>query len=105
MGINENENKFFDLFAFLVTSARGALEEGVFSASLRLIDAASRVPDLALPESAIAQRVDDPFLKEMQSLIRNGMTSGYLRSQEKYVAFLDSIVEKLAIEVRRRNNL
>jgi hypothetical protein len=97
------DDVFFDFFAFLVTSARGSLEEGVFTASLRLIDAASRLADLA--RAARIDKEDDGFLAEMQSQIRAGMTSDYLGSEERYVAFLDSILEKLAAEVRRRNNL
>lgn len=90
----------FDFFAFLVTSARGSLEEGVFAASLRLIDAAKRVTELQ-PSGA----EKDQFLTEMQLLIKNGMTKKYLGSEERYVMFLDSILEKLGAEVRRRNSL
>ena len=91
--------KLFDFFAFLVTSARGSLEEGAFTASLRLIDAASRLSDL-LPDGK-----KDQFLTEMHSIIKSGMTSDYLSSEERYIAFLDSIIEKLGVEVRRRNNI
>ena len=100
MSEKQRQDKFFDLFAFLVTSARGSLEEGVFTASLRLIDAASRLSEL-MPSDANK----DQFLMEMETFIKNGMTSDYLGSQERYVAFLDSILEKLAAEVRRRNDL
>lgn len=97
--MSKEETKYFDFFAFLVTSARGSIEEGVFSASLRLIDAASRVAELLSSESS------DSFLKEMQTKIKLGMTGDYLASQERYIAFLDSIVEDLAVEIRKRNNL
>jgi len=97
----KQEDKAFDFFAFLVTSARGSLEEGVFTASLRLIDAASRLPDL-IPSSDVGR---DQFLLDMQSYIKSGMTSDYLSSQEKYIAFLDSILEKLGTEVRKRNHI
>jgi hypothetical protein len=93
------QDDFFDLFAFLVTSARGSLEEGVFAASLRLINAAEKLPDILPPGSS-----DDKFLKEMQSLIKEGMTKDYLGSEERYIAFLDSIVQRLALEVRKRND-
>jgi Family of unknown function (DUF6092) len=96
----KQEERLFDFFAFLVTSARGSLEEGVFSASLRLIDAARRVVDL---QPSDAER--DKFLTEMQSLIKEGMTKKYLASEEKYISFLDSILEKLGEEIRKRNNL
>jgi hypothetical protein len=96
----KHEEKLFDFFAFLVTSARGSLEEGVFAASLRLIDAARRVAELQSFETE-----KDQFLKEMQLLIKDGMTKNYLGSEERYVLFLDSILEKLGEEVRRRNSL
>jgi len=100
MSEKKQEERLFDFFAFLVTSARGSLEEGVFTASLRLIDAASRLPDLVNSGSK-----KDEFLREMQILIKSGMTSDYLGSEERYISFLDSILEKLAVEIRRRNNL
>lgn len=97
---DKQEEKLFDFFSFLATSARGSLEEGVFTASLRLIDAASRLPDLVPPDGE-----KDQFLTEMQSFIKEAMTSDYLSSEERYIAFLDSILEKLGAEVRRRNNI
>ena len=100
MSEKDREDKVFDFFAFLVTSARGSLEEGVFTASLRLIDAAGRLPDLFTSQSR-----DDKFLKEIQSKIREGMTKDYLGSEERYIAFLDSLLENVALEVRKRNNL
>ena len=100
MSENVIQDKEFDFFTFLIASARGSLEEGVFTASLRLIDAAGRVPDLFSHQSK-----DAKFLKEMQSLIKEGMTKDYLGSEERYIAFLDSLLEKVAIEVRKRNNL
>ena len=45
MSENVIQDKEFDFFTFLIASARGSLEEGVFTASLRLIDAAGRVPE------------------------------------------------------------
>ena len=96
----KSRKDLFDFFAFLVTSSRGSLEEGAFTASLRLIDAAGRVADLQHPEAE-----KDPFLTEIQSIIKKGMTGEYLSSEGQYIAFLDSIVEKLGSEVRRRNGL
>ena len=96
------EGRLFDLFTFLITSARGSLEEGVFTASLRLVDAAGRLPDLADKET---QSKEDNFMKEMQIRIKEGMTSDYLSSEERYISFLDSLLEKVAMEVRKRNNL
>lgn len=86
----------------LVSSARGAPEEGAMTASLRLIDAASRLADLASAEVGSANH---PFWSSLQSAIRAGMTQSYLESESAYLRFLDSIVEMVADEARARNGL
>jgi hypothetical protein len=92
----------FELAAMLVSSARGAPEEGALTASLRLIDAAGRLADLT---------VDGPdernhgFLVLLQSAIKAGMTTSYLESEESYLRFLDSVVEMVADETRIRQGL
>ncbi len=90
---------FFDLVSFLVSSARGALEEGVYTASLRLIEAAGRLAALA------ADHESDEFLRAVGGDIRGGATTSYLRSADEYVAFLDGVLASVATEVRRRNGL
>jgi hypothetical protein len=92
----------FDLTAMLVSSARGAPEEGAMTASLRLIDAAGRLAGLAKAE---AGRADNRFWSSLQSAIRTGMTESYLDSETTYLRFLDSIVEMIADEARIRNGL
>jgi hypothetical protein len=95
----ESETPFFDLVAFLVSSARGALEEGVYTASLRLIEAAGRLAALA------ADQESNEFLRAVGGDIHDGATTSYLRSADEYVAFLDRVLEAVAAEVRRRNAL
>ncbi|MHB8589839.1 MAG: DUF6092 family protein [Candidatus Dormibacteraceae bacterium] len=92
----------FDLAAMLVSSARGAPEEGAMTASLRLIDAAGRLAGLAITE---AGRGDIRFWSSLQSAIRAGMTENYLDSESAYLRFLDSIVDMVADEARIRNGL
>ena len=86
----------------LVSSARGAPEEGALTASLRLIDAAGRLADLPATASDDQNRA---FLAQLQVTIREGMTREYLVSEEAYLRFLDSLVATVADEVRRRNGL
>jgi hypothetical protein len=95
-------DRLFELAAMLVSSARGAPEEGALTASLRLIDAAGRLADL--PGAASDDR-NRAFLVQLQTTIREGMTREYLVSEEAYLRFLDSLVATVADEVRLRNGL
>ena len=96
-----DEDRLFDLAAMLVSSARGAPEEGAITASLRLVDAASRLADL----SSSRPGRDDVFLGALQTVIREGMTKSYLESEGAYLSFLDRLVEMVADEARARNGL
>jgi hypothetical protein len=89
----------FDLLSFLVSSARGALEEGVYTASLRLLDAAGRLAALATEQGA------DDFVARLGEQIRAEGTASYLESAETYIAFLDRVLSEVAGEIRRRNGL
>jgi len=95
-------DRLFELAAMLVSSARGAPEEGALTASLRLIDAAGRLADL--PAAGATER-DRRFLSSLQLAIRQGMTGSYLESEESYLSFLDRLVEFVADEARDRNGL
>jgi hypothetical protein len=93
------EGSFFELVSFLVSSARGAPEEGVYTASLRLIEAAGRLAALG------AEHESDEFLRALSAEIRAGATTSYLESSERYLAFLDRVLSSVATEVRHRNEL
>jgi hypothetical protein len=98
----ERSDQLFELAAMLVSSARGAPEEGALTASLRLVDAARRLADLP---SASADERDRRFLSNLQSAIQEGMTGSYLESEDSYMRFLDRLVEMVADEARARNGL
>jgi hypothetical protein len=102
MSGSEKTDPLFELAAMLVSSARGAPEEGALTASLRLIDAAGRLADLP---AAAGDEQNNAFLAQLQVTIREGMTREYLVSEEAYLRFLDSLVATVADEVRRRNGL
>lgn len=89
----------FDLVVFLVSGARGAPEEGAYTASLRLIDAAGRLARIA------ATADDDQFLAELGERVGAAAGTRYMESTESYVAFLDGVLGEVAREVRRRNGL
>lgn len=102
MSDSADPDPLFDLAAMLVSSARGAPEEGAMTASLRLIDAAGRLACLADAEPGGS---DSRFWSSLQSAIRTGMTENYLDSEQAYLHFLDSIVEMVADEARLRSGL
>jgi len=89
----------FSLATALASSARGALEEGVHTASLRLVDAIRR-----LIEAVPALR-GDPFFANLEAELREPLRRAYFMDETDYRAFLDSIVVRFAEEVRRRNGL
>ncbi len=89
-----SDDPFFDLVCHLVSSARGAPEEGPYTASLRLIHAAGRLAELT--------GGDDAYLRELAASIQEHSSREYMRSPEAYVAFLDGAVADMAHEVRRR---
>lgn len=89
----------FDLVSFLVSGARGAPEEGVYTASLRLIEAAGRLSRIA------AAGGTDEFLAGLGENVRVNASTKYMESTESYLAFLDEVLTSVAQEVRRRNGL
>ena len=95
-----NSDIVFDYATFLANSARGSLEEGTFSASLRIVDALSRLPNL-LPDIVES----DPFLKDITEFANRGKTISFLESRDAYIKFLDEILKRFAQEIKRRNGL
>ena len=89
----------FPLTTFLATAARGGLEEGVFTATYRLVDTIRRLLEL-FPES-----LEDPFFREIDELLKKDLNKAYLMSEEEYTAFLDDLLRRFASEVRKRNGL
>jgi len=96
---SSSADSVFDLVSFLVSSARGAPEEGVYTASLRLIEAAGRLSRIASADSG------DSFLTSLGENIGANGSTRYLESAEHYLAFLDEVLGSVAEEVRRRNGL
>lgn len=96
---NIDAEALFSLATALASSARGALEEGVHTASLRLVDAVRR-----LIEAVPALR-HDPFFAGLEAELREPLRRAYFMDDADYRAFLDSVVVRFAVEVRRRNGL
>jgi hypothetical protein len=92
----------FALVCMLVSSARGALEEGPYTASLRLIHAAEQLGSIA---SRLAPHTHGDFFARIAAEVGAEATASYLASAEAYEAFLDRAVRTMALEVRRDNGL
>jgi hypothetical protein len=93
---NENSDAVFELTAFLVAAARGSLEEGVFTASYRLLDTIRRLT-IAFPEL-----LKDTFHHSLETTLSNGLSKVYLQSEEDYRRFLDELLSTVGEEARRR---
>jgi len=89
----------FPLATFLATSARGGLEEGVFTATYRLADTIRRLLEL------FPDLLEDPFFREIDGLLKRDLSKAYLMSEEEYTTFLDELLRRFASEVRKRNGL
>jgi hypothetical protein len=98
----EPDEEVFDLVCLLVSSARGALEEGVFTASLRLIGAAEKLSGIAARSAPGERRA---FLEELAEDLRSGATASYFEGPGAYRDFLDDAVRTVATEIRRDNGL
>lgn len=97
----ETDDPTFDLAAMLVSSARGAHEEGVMTVSLRLLDAAGRLANLTSPPPPRTVQ----FLAQLRSKAVEAMTGPYLASESEYLTFLDSLVLWVAEEVLARQGM
>ena len=89
----------FSLTAFLASAARSGLEEGVFTATYRLVDTISRLLEL-FPEL-----LEDEFFNETNVLLKENLTTAYLMSEEEYTEFLDNLLRRFATEVCKRNGI
>jgi hypothetical protein len=89
----------FPLMTFLATSARGGLEEGVFTATYRIVDTIRRLLKL------FPGYLEDPFFRELSESLEGNLNKAYLMSEVEYTAFLDDLLGRFAKEVRRRCGL
>jgi Family of unknown function (DUF6092) len=83
------------LAAYLVASARDCLEAPAVYGAYRLLEATSRLAELAVAEG-------DPFLVETKQAIDRNKDL-LMRDQKAFVAWLDELLEAVATEVKRRN--
>lgn len=101
--MNENPRKgieefIFEYSLFLLTSARGTVDEPRLYGALRLVDGISRLTDLY---SRSAELKQDEFLMgiraEIETHLNNAMTS-----DEQFIRFMDDLIVKFTDEMKRR---
>ncbi len=83
----------FRLATFLVTAARDIVDEPAIYGPFRMIDAVDRL---------LASSFDDDFLKAIQPELEREKYK-VMSNRDEFVAWLDDIAAKFALEARRRN--
>ncbi|MCD6559570.1 MAG: hypothetical protein J7K57_06850 [Palaeococcus sp.] len=84
------KDKHFQLLAFLITSARGCVDEPVLYGPLRLVDAASRLIDIMEDEGKSNDEISKlkELIEEKKDLV--------MYDEEEFIRFLDGLSKELA---------
>ena len=88
----------FDLAAFLVSSARGCLDEPPAYASFRLLEALERIIEL---QSKLPCVGENNFMEKLRSEVEKNKFL-VLRDPEGFKAFLDRLLREVAREALKR---
>ena len=89
------KDEHFKLLAFLITSARGCVDEPHLYGPLRLIDAASKLIDIMRREGMTIEE-----LENFQKMIEEGKDL-LMYDEEEFVKFLDKLVDELVRIVKK----
>lgn len=96
-----NENEFrdflFEYSVFLITAARGTLDEPRTYGALRLIDGISRLTDVYLRSGM----KPDEFLLGIKADIQANLDRA-LKSEEELTKFMDDLVLRFTAEMKTR---
>lgn len=93
-----SEEEAFELLTFLVTSARGCVDEPETYGTFRLIDAASRLLDFLLKSEEVEDREFYSHLKEEIDEKKLWL----MTDEEAYFNFLSEVTRKVAQRLKRR---
>jgi len=94
-----DDDSWFTYASFLASSARAGLEESVTVSGHRLAEAIRRLVPL------VPELKDDAFFTEIEELLERNLTRTYLKSPEDFSTFLDELLQRFAVEARKRNGL
>ena len=89
----------YSLAMFLLTSARGCLDEPPIYGPLRLLQALSRLA--AVSQYADCIKTDEFLASAMQKIDKNQHRA--LQSEGEFATFLDSLIKEFTDELKRRN--
>ena len=92
------ETHVFELSLFLITAARGCVDEPKMYGPLRLIEARSRLADIYGKSDKLKP---DPFMARAKAEI-DANKYQVMASEETFVAFLDRMVVEFSDEMKRR---
>jgi len=97
----ESDEHVYNLAMFLLTSARGCMDEPPIYGPLRLIQALGRLASI----SRHAERIetDEFLLRAKRKIDRNQHRA--LQSEEEFTKFLDSLILEFTAELKRRNKI
>ena len=92
------EKHLFEVSLFLLTAARGCVDEPKMYGPLRLIDAISRLADVYTKTDKL--KPDQFLLKAKEEIDANKYL--VMASEEDFVAFIDRLILQFTDEMRRR---
>ena len=87
----------FDYTLFLLTAARGCVDEPHMYGPLRLVDAVSRIIDIF----SRANLIQDPFLTNLKKKI-DEKKFVVMESEDEFVKFIDDLIATSVEEMKRR---
>lgn len=97
----ESKEYVYDLATYLLTSARGCIEEPLLYGPLRLIEALSRLATIS--EHATCIENDEFLLNAKKKIDENKYV--VMQSEEEFTQFLDSMIREFTAELKRRNRV
>jgi hypothetical protein len=97
-GLETIREGIFELSLYLVTAARGCVDERHMYGPLRLMSAVSRLSSLYSRSGALKP---DPFLVNAAKEIDENLDK-VMSSEDDFVAFMDQMVIKFTDELKRR---
>ena len=95
-----SDDEVFALVTYMLTSARGCVDEPKLYGPLRLIEAISRL--VALTESSGLTK--DDFLANAKKEI-DANKHLVMESEEKFTEFIDDLLREFTQELKRRNGI
>ncbi len=95
------EEFIFGLAAYLLTSARGCVDEPKMYGPLRLVDAISRLATISEHARCLGR---DEFLQEAKRKIDTNKQL-VMESEEEFTKFLDQMIKEFTSELKKREGL